>query len=149
MRRAYADEQLGIVTVLDKVLNNTSIILLIEAAGQKLLFPGDAQLENWSYALTKYRKLLQGVTVYKVGHHGSLNATPRRLWTMLTSGDTAAAPSAFATLLSTLPGVHGGEDDRPTEVPRRTLVDELKARSRHHSTLDGPGFGQAQVIPPP
>jgi hypothetical protein len=149
MRRAYADELLGIVTVLDKVLNNTSIILLIEVAGQKLLFPGDAQLENWSYALTKYRKLLQGVTVYKVGHHGSLNATPRRLWTLLTAGDTAAAPDAFTTLLSTLPDVHGGEDDRPTEVPRRTLVDALKARSRYHSTLDGPGVGQAQVIPPP
>jgi hypothetical protein len=148
MRRAYAEELLGIVTVLDKAMNNTSIILLLEVAGEKLLFPGDAQLENWSYALKEYRGLLSGVTVYKVGHHGSLNATPKRLWTILTEGETAVARSAFKTLLSTFPGVHGGEDDRPTEVPRSTLVNDLKAHSQYRSTLDGPGVGQAQVIPP-
>ena len=36
---------------LDGVLNNTSLILLFEVGGSRLLFPGDAQIENWSYAL--------------------------------------------------------------------------------------------------
>src|SRR3984885_8383923 len=48
----------------------------------KLLFPGDAQIENWQFALqqNKYRSLLSSVNLYKVGHHGSRNATPKSLW---------------------------------------------------------------------
>jgi hypothetical protein len=122
MRQAYADELLAIVTQLDDFLNNTSLILMFEVAGQKLLFPGDAQLENWTYALTKYRKQLSGVTVYKVGHHGSLNATPRTLWRLMTEGDTAVPSAQFRTLLSTLPDVHGGKTGLPTEVPRIPLA---------------------------
>lgn len=146
MRRAYAEELLGIVTVLDDVMNNTSVILLFEVGGEKLLFSGDAQLENWSYALKTYRSLLSGITVYKVGHHGSLNATPKTLWNILTRGDTAAPTAAFRTLLSSKSDVHGGENNRPTEVPRKPLVDELKAHSQYVSTLDRPDVGQAQVV---
>ena len=56
--------------------------MLFEAGGEKLLFPGDAQIENWQYALSKpeVRALLKETTVYKVGHHGSRNATPKTLW---------------------------------------------------------------------
>jgi hypothetical protein len=147
MRRAYAEELLGIVTMLDDVMNNTSIILLFEVAGEKLLFPGDAQLENWSFALKTHRTLLSGVTVYKVGHHGSLNATPKSLWTLLTSSSTGVGKANFTTLLSSKSGVHGGEDNRPTEVPRRPLVDELKALSQYTTTLDEPDVGQARVVP--
>ena len=146
MRAAYTEELLGIVTELDDVLNNTSVILLFETAGHKLLFPGDAQLENWSFALRKYRKLLTGVTVYKVGHHGSLNATPRTLWRVLTEADTAAPSAAFRTLLSTQAGIHGGKHGNPTEVPRRPLVDDLQAKSRLTTTLDRADFGQAQSV---
>jgi hypothetical protein len=52
----------------------------------KLLFPGDAQIENWAYALSEptdlhgMKKLLADVDLYKVGNHGSRNATPRTLW---------------------------------------------------------------------
>lgn len=146
MRQAYADELLGIVTLLDDVMNNTSIILLFEVEGQKLLFPGDAQLENWSYALHEYRKLLAGVTVYKVGHHGSLNATPQTLWRIMTENETAAPSAAFRTLLSTKAGVHGGKHGKPTEVPRVPLVEELKLKSKLSTTLDHDDFGEAQVV---
>ena len=146
MREAYADELLGIVTELDDVMNNTSVILLFEIGGQKLLFPGDAQLENWSYALRTYGKLLKGVTVYKVGHHGSLNATPKTLWRILTQADTAAPSAAFQTLLSTQAGVHGGKTGKPTEVPRGPLVQDLRHRSRLATTLDRTDFGQAQTV---
>ncbi len=147
MRRAYADELLGIVTELDDVMNNTSVILLFEVAGRKLLFPGDAQLENWSFALRNYRKLLDGVTVYKVGHHGSLNATPKTLWRILTEDDTAAPSAQFRTFMSTQANVHGGEQGRPTEVPRGPLVDELKHRSKLATTLDRDDFGKPQIVP--
>ena len=37
---------------MDDELNNTSLILLFEIGGKKLLFPGDTQWENWEYALS-------------------------------------------------------------------------------------------------
>ncbi len=146
LRQAYGDELLGIVTELDDVMNNTSIILLFEVAGQKLLFPGDAQLENWTYALKQYRKLLDGVSVYKVGHHGSLNATPKALWRIMTEGDAAVPTAQFRTLMSTLRDVHGGKQGAPTEVPRGPLVDELRQKSKLTTTLDHADFGKPQVI---
>jgi hypothetical protein len=64
---------------LDGDINNTSLVLAIELGlgGQVLLFPGDAQYGNWvSWASTKRgRDLLQRTVLYKVGHHGSHNAT--------------------------------------------------------------------------
>ena len=67
---------------IDDALNNTSLILLFDIGGKKLLFPGDAQIENWRYALFDaptggdIRASLADVAIYKVGHHGSLNGTP-------------------------------------------------------------------------
>ena len=53
MKSIRGEQLLSIMRALDKVLNNTSLILLFEVGGKKLLFPGDAQIENWSYALSK------------------------------------------------------------------------------------------------
>ena len=93
--RTLADKDvtqgLDIVEALDDVLNNTSVILLVTVGSRRLLLPGDAQAENWSLSLdqalgangrTLDRDLareLGKVDLYKVGHHGSKNATPRRL----------------------------------------------------------------------
>ena len=49
--RMSAEELLAIVRSVDDALNNTSLILLFDIGGTKLLFPGDAQIENWRYAL--------------------------------------------------------------------------------------------------
>src|SRR5215813_5489821 len=81
-RRVRGEQLLQIVRTLDQEMNNTSVILLFQVGKKKLLFPGDAQKENWQYALSqkKYLKALRSVNLYKVGHHGSLNATPKSLW---------------------------------------------------------------------
>ena len=123
---------LRIVRGLDDALNNTSVILLFETGKRKLLFPGDAQIENWSYALTSpdasaLRAALPEVDFYKVGHHGSRNATPRSLVT-LWSGRTKQLTSA----MSTMPGVHG--ESEATAVPRTTLCDALAALGTLHRT---------------
>jgi hypothetical protein len=115
---------LRIVTTLEDALNNTSLILEFTTGTRKLLFPGDAQIENWSYALTAakaaaLRAHLADIDFYKVGHHGSRNASPRSLiaeWTPRTR--------PFAAMMSTLPDVHG--ETEATAVPRRTLTDALK-----------------------
>jgi hypothetical protein len=77
---------------LDSATNNTSLVLAIEltATGEILLFPGDAQGGNWlSWQDLKWEiegaggkkiavtgpDLLKRTIFYKVGHHGSHNAT--------------------------------------------------------------------------
>lgn len=84
---------------LDGDTNNTSLALAFEIAepgtGDVLLFPGDAQVGNWeSWQLDAEGRvrtwtvdgrpvtaadLLARTVVYKVGHHGSHNATLRAL----------------------------------------------------------------------
>lgn len=137
MQRERADSLLSIVRTLDEAMNNTSIILLFEVGGKSLLFPGDAQYENWMYALSKpsVLKKLSSVNLYKVGHHGSLNATPKTLWKGFKQKGVASKTGRLRTLLSTQEGVHGTPSSN-TEVPRRTLVNALVESSAVTSTLD-------------
>jgi len=140
LSRAEAEQMLAIVTVLDDQMNNTSLILLFEVNGRKLLFPGDAQIENWEYALSKadVRANLSDVDIYKVGHHGSRNATPKTLWNGFSKRSTSVRRTdRIKTLLSTEPGKHGTEAAH-TEVPRRSLVTELEAKSDFHTTQSLP-----------
>lgn len=120
---------LSIVRILDKSLNNTSVILYIKFGGTKMLFPGDAQIENWSYALGKasVKRLLSDIHVYKVGHHGSRNATPKTLWNNF-GNRRGPVERKLCTILETLPDVHGSKRNK-TEVPRSTLVSALKSDS--------------------
>jgi len=71
---------------MDDDTNNTSLVLAFELPdGRVLLFPGDAQAGNWSsWGSVRWQEgeqvitgldLLRRVAVYKVGHHGSHNAT--------------------------------------------------------------------------
>ncbi len=80
---------------LDSLTNNTSLALAIEriADGKVLLFPADAQLGNWlswhapdrTWTVTENGidrevtivELLNRTVFYKVGHHGSHNATAK------------------------------------------------------------------------
>ena len=119
-------------------MNNTSLILLFRAGSKTILFPGDAQLENWEYALqSPLAGLLDNVDVYKVGHHGSLNATPKSLWKRFSKRGNKKRKDRLTSVMSTLKDHHGHED-RNTEVPRRTLVAALKSESTLHETEDLP-----------
>lgn len=130
MRDVRAETTLAIVRMLDKAMNNTSLILLFEIDGKCFLFPGDAQIENWQYALSQKKSLalLKRVALYKVGHHGSLNATPKSMWALFKD----QGKSNLTSLMSTLAGVHGEKN----EVPRKKLVTELKEKSTLVSTQD-------------
>jgi len=80
---------------LDTHTNNTCLVIAFELVqtGRVLLFPADAQVGNWlSWQTTKWNvkngnnmrtvtgpELLQNTVFYKVGHHGSHNATLRAL----------------------------------------------------------------------
>jgi hypothetical protein len=129
-RQIHAAQLLGLVRDLDSVMNNTSVILLLEVARHKILLPGDAQIENWAYALSRpqWTRLLKDVNLYKVGHHGSLNATPKPLWALFRNKGVSGKKDRLGTLCSTKAGKHGSVTSG-TEVPRRTLADELKRAS--------------------
>jgi hypothetical protein len=138
LRALRGDQMLRLVRILDKAMNNTSVILLLEVGGKKLLFPGDAQIENWEYALHLDKnanlKLLKDVCFYKVGHHGSRNATPKTLWNnFATRSADKKKRGRLHTVVSTMKGKHGHEHSH-TEVPRATLVNELMNLSDYVTT---------------
>jgi hypothetical protein len=125
---------------LNTFLNNQSLVILFTFKGKKLLFVGDAQAGNWQHWLfdTKERQVESGMTAdakeiltsldfYKVGHHGSSNATPKAVVEAMGQG------RRFTALCSTEAGVYGTEhpDDpsKGTEVPRDPLCERLDAES--------------------
>jgi beta-lactamase superfamily II metal-dependent hydrolase len=134
-RQIHVSQLLSLVRDLDSVMNNTSVILLLEVGKRRILLPGDAQIENWSYALSQpqWRKMLTDVSLYKVGHHGSLNATPKPLWGLFKNRGGKRTPDRLATVCSTKSGKHGSLQSG-TEVPRKFLVAELKKNSYYTSS---------------
>lgn len=130
-----AEQLLGLVRILDKAMNNTSVILLFEINDKKLLFPGDAQIENWEYALKQPEaiKLLKDTDLYKVGHHGSRNATPKSLWNKFAKKSKEKnKQDRLSTVISTMAGKHGHTPE--TAVPRATLVNVLAENSNYVTT---------------
>lgn len=73
-----SDFDFNLAAALDKAVNGTSLMLMLKIASQYLLFPGDAQWGTWQAALenAQWEQLLSKTTFYKIGHHGSHNATP-------------------------------------------------------------------------
>jgi beta-lactamase superfamily II metal-dependent hydrolase len=83
---SWLDSSTSLALQLDSATNNTSLVLAIELEnGEVLLFAADAQVGNWlSWQDLKWTvegkdvtgpDLLSRAIFYKVGHHGSHNAT--------------------------------------------------------------------------
>lgn len=121
---------------LDGFLNNQSLVVLFSWKEKKLLFAGDAQAGNWEYwlydldkpskagveTLTKTSEsLLKNIDFYKVGHHGSTNATP--------IAAVAAMGDGFAAMCSTEADTFGSTDNQ-SEVPRGPLIDALARKCK-------------------
>jgi hypothetical protein len=123
VRGIHAQQLFELVRIVDDAMNNTSVILLFTIGKTRLLFPGDAQIENWQFALKSEQilKKLEQVNVYKVGHHGSRNATPKTLWKGFKN-----RRKGLKTVLSTKAGKFPGRPGSGTEVPRQTLLNALE-----------------------
>jgi hypothetical protein len=121
---------------LDKNLNNQSLVVLFTFREKKLLFAGDAQAGNWEYWLYDGDKptktpsdklgkdgatLLGNLDFYKVGHHGSTNATP-------IAAVNAMNNKGFVAMCSTQADSFGSVANK-SEVPRIPLIDALKEKS--------------------
>lgn len=135
LRAIRGNSLLSIVRIMDDALNNTSVVLLFEVNGRAMLFPGDAQIENWDVTLhdASLMKRLAKVSLYKVGHHGSRNATPKSLWNNFTNRGPSTKKGRLQTVVSTMEGKYGTLAEG-TEVPRQTLVAALKADTSFFST---------------
>ena len=118
---------------LDGTLNNQSLVVLFTCNGKKLLFVGDAQWGNWAYWLygkavngsdpgisDRAKEILGTIDFYKVGHHGSTNATPIPV--------VDALNQRCAAMCSTATGAFGSAA-RKTEVPRTALMEALETRT--------------------
>ena len=124
---------------LDSDTNNTSLVLAFELADrQVLLFPGDAQVGNWlSWSDQTYPReaekdgpapivvddLLRRVTLYKVGHHASHNATLR---------DRGLERMADPRLIAMIPVVEKVALQQGTKgwkMPYEHLADRLKEKT--------------------
>jgi beta-lactamase superfamily II metal-dependent hydrolase len=111
----------------DNNLNNQSLVILFSFAGKNLLFAGDAQWGNWENFLyggafgtpghtvmtDKAKAILGKIDFYKVGHHGSTNATPK---------------DAVAAMRLGCVGMCSTQIDAYNEVPREPLLQALSAR---------------------
>ena len=75
------DDALAAASWLDRCLNNTSLVFVVEIENVRIVFPGDAQWGVWREILTNTdaRSLLERATLYKVSHHGSHNGSPKSL----------------------------------------------------------------------
>ena len=79
IQQAGSQSDLAVAVALDKAVNGTSLMLVLQVYGTYLLFPGDAQWGTWNAAMedTEWKEILKRVTFYKIAHHGSHNATPK------------------------------------------------------------------------
>lgn len=139
MSSAFAFAELS-----SRVTNNTSVVLLIEWKGKRLLFVGDAEWDTkykegkangaWNVMWHERKaKLGGGIDFLKIGHHGSENATP---WNDLEDG-TATEPSTILDAILPLPSGAAGPTARAVvstkrknheTIPRSALLAELGKR---------------------
>lgn len=131
LRRRIHEDGVRSARFIDKAGNNTSLCLLIEAAGKRLLLPGDAELESWEIMERKCGPaLLQPVDFLKVSHHGSHNGTPLHLLDTLLP---IKRKEKAQVIVSTKRNVYG--DKNP--VPDTSLLDNLRKRCKKLATTDG------------
>jgi hypothetical protein len=139
MSSAFAFAELS-----SKVTNNTSVVLLVEWKGKRLLFVGDAEWDTnfkedkansaWNVMWhERNAKLSGGIDFLKIGHHGSENATP---WNDLEDGKVTE-PSTILDAILPIPGGNSRPKAKAVvstkrknyeTIPRSTLLAELGKR---------------------
>ena len=145
----WLDAAGGFALQLDKATNNTSLAFALEIGppgkGKVLLFPGDAQVGNLRSWFGKVKiahqelgkdmgwqigrknvtaeDLLRRTVLYKVGHHGSHNATLRAQGLELMSHPDLVAFLPVDEHIAREKADYG-------EMPLRSLVKELAIRTR-------------------
>lgn len=130
----------------DKVTNNTSVVLLIEWKGKRLLFVGDAEWNTkfkagkqngaWNVMWHERKsKLNSPIDFLKIGHHGSVNATP---WNDAEDGAVTEASTILDAMLPipsggaapTAKAVVSTKRKKYPPIPKGALMVELGKRAQ-------------------
>lgn len=107
----------AVAVALDKAVNGTSLMIVLKVGATHLLFPGDAQWGTWLAAMNKPEAadLLRKAKFYKVGHHGSHNATPVDFVEKF-------MPRGIVSMCST------NKVSKWPDIPRKPLIDALVSK---------------------
>ena len=119
---------------LNTYTNNTSLVLAFELvkSGKVLLFVGDAQAGNWrSWDTIEWKgedpltmdALYRNTVFYKVGHHGSHNATAKKAMDQMVNKDLVA----FIPVNKKDPNL---KKAKPWRMPAKNLYKELKKKTK-------------------
>ncbi|QEN88671.1 metallohydrolase [Labrys sp. KNU-23] len=140
LRSRMVSSALAFADLDGKVCNNTSVVLLIEWRSKRLLFVGDAEWDqgyrqdrpncSWNVMWNRQGKHLNAPLAFlKIGHHGSVNATPWRM------PDTdAGEPAAILDAILPVAAKDGAKAVVSTRrgnyetIPRTDLLAELGKR---------------------
>ena len=116
----------AIAVALDAAVNGTSLVLAFQMGEALLFFPGDAQWGTWKALLenSDTQELLGKAKLWKVGHHGSHNATPKDFLEKNATVDCCA-------MMSTKMG-------KFKSIPRAPLLDAVKSKGIELARSDAP-----------
>ncbi len=107
----------------DHMINSTSLLLVLDIGKARLLLPGDAEWGTWKRLVPggahadACKELLETASFFKVGHHGSHNATPEDLVKMLGK----SVPAMIST--------KSGKGNFRKGIPLPKLLEALGARA--------------------
>lgn len=112
---------------IDSMINSTSLVIMLEIGKAMLLLPGDAEWGTWKRILEEdeARILLRGATFFKVGHHGSHNATSKTLIEKV-------LPRGIPAMIST----QEGEGKYRNNIPLSDLLDALTGHDIYYVRSD-------------
>lgn len=119
----FSDNLLAI----DKAANNSSVVLMLEWRGWRLLFAADAQLDSWR--TMDEQGMLKPVHYLKVSHHGSHNGTPGPSLLDKVLPLPGGGRKKGRAVISTWEGQYGG-------IPHEPTNEKLRARAQLRSNLD-------------
>lgn len=133
---------------LDSDTNNTSLVLAFEWKNRVLLFAADAQVGNWlswrdqdykderGKATIAVEDLLERTLLYKVGHHGSHNATLKRDPDKVTKAFPLGVPYGLELMRDIVALIpvdrHSVEKSMPNpwEMPHQPLYESLRDKAQ-------------------
>jgi hypothetical protein len=124
---AQSADALLAAETLDGMINSTSLVIVLQVGKARLLLSGDAEWGTWKRILadTEARTLLRGVTFFKVGHHGSHNATSKTLV-------EAVLPREIPAMIST----QEGPGSYRNKIPLKEMLTALDEHHIHYARSD-------------
>ena len=139
LRRQLQTGGLSVLAAVDTTRNNTSIVMRLTHGSARVLLVGDAEEMSWEIMRKNGAPL--NANMIKVGHHGSINASPE--WSFKAVMPTKLASNA--AVIST-------DDDRFTgenEVPKDSVLKGWRARLKNPSRLlrtDAKNLGESVSV---